>query len=379
MTFAGAKLKLMATLVVLAVGGGGLFLLINEAGKSRQREVRSETAMKHFRRGEYEKCIPAFKEIYRESPKSQAGLQALYCLAMCYTELEKHQIAEAYWEELRRKDLRGRFGDVVLFYQGLIAEKTGDVEQARDLYNDLLGRFRDSTVADRTLLQLAGIYEKQGNLPKARNTLKEIIEMFPNSEKIGEVQDALGDVNVRLAFSPEAVPGQSIFYQVDSGDTLNGIASGFGTTVELLRISNGIKKDLIHPGQKLKVMNGKFSLVADKSSNTMILKLNGEFFKLYRVGSGRDNSTPVGNFKVVNKLKEPPWHHKGKTIPFGDPENILGTRWMGIDRSGYGIHGTWDPDSIGKQSSAGCIRLRNEEVEELYDLVPVGTPVTVVD
>ena len=73
-------------------------------------------------------------------------------------------------------------------------------------------------------------------------------------------------------------------------------------------------------------------------------------------------------------------------IPYGDPANILGTHWLALEPtgdtprvSGYGIHGTWDDTSIGKQSSAGCVRMRNSDVEELYVLLPRGTPVLIVE
>ena len=78
------------------------------------------------------------------------------------------------------------------------------------------------------------------------------------------------------------------------------------------------------------------------------------------------------------------WRPDGGEVPFGDPANILGTRWMSIratgdteDISDYGIHGTWDNSSIGKAESEGCVRMRNEEVEELFALLPVGTPVLI--
>lgn len=66
-------------------------------------------------------------------------------------------------------------------------------------------------------------------------------------------------------------------------------------------------------------------------------------------------------------------------VPFGDPKNILGSRWMGISHPGYGIHGTTEPGSIGKNVTAGCVRLKNEDVEELYSIVPEGTEVVIVD
>jgi lipoprotein-anchoring transpeptidase ErfK/SrfK len=66
-------------------------------------------------------------------------------------------------------------------------------------------------------------------------------------------------------------------------------------------------------------------------------------------------------------------------IPAGNPQNILGSRWLGLDKEGYGIHGTTEPQSLGKQATAGCVRMQNSEVEQLYSIVPKGTEVTIVD
>ena len=66
-------------------------------------------------------------------------------------------------------------------------------------------------------------------------------------------------------------------------------------------------------------------------------------------------------------------------MPAESPENILGSRWMGLSERGYGIHGTVDPKSVGQQVTAGCVRMLNSEVEELYTIVPAGTEVTIVD
>ncbi|MCX5714227.1 MAG: L,D-transpeptidase [Candidatus Omnitrophica bacterium] len=63
----------------------------------------------------------------------------------------------------------------------------------------------------------------------------------------------------------------------------------------------------------------------------------------------------------------------------GSADNLLGTRWLGIDLPGYGIHGTVDPSSLGKQVTQGCVRMANSDAEELYSIVPTGTEVTIVD
>jgi lipoprotein-anchoring transpeptidase ErfK/SrfK len=117
----------------------------------------------------------------------------------------------------------------------------------------------------------------------------------------------------------------------------------------------------------------------DKSQNTLILKANEEFFKAYTVATGRDNSTPTGVFKIVNKLENPTWFKAGKVIPAGNGENILGSRWLGLSVRGYGIHGTTDPASLGKQVTDGCVRMSNSDVEELYKIVALNCEVTIVD
>jgi lipoprotein-anchoring transpeptidase ErfK/SrfK len=116
-----------------------------------------------------------------------------------------------------------------------------------------------------------------------------------------------------------------------------------------------------------------------KSQNILILKTDEEIIKTYIVSTGKNNSTPVGTFKIANKLINPTWFKAGAVVAAGSPENILGTRWLGFNLPGYGIHGTTDPKSVGKQVTEGCVRMLNSEVEELYSIVPVGTEVTIVD
>jgi lipoprotein-anchoring transpeptidase ErfK/SrfK len=114
--------------------------------------------------------------------------------------------------------------------------------------------------------------------------------------------------------------------------------------------------------------------------------MNDKFFKRYRVGTGKDDKTPVGTFVISSKEVEPVWWPQGREIPYGDKENILGTRWMALQPTGetpkvkgYGIHGTWDDASVGKSLSAGCIRLANKDVEEIFVLVSLGTPVIITE
>lgn len=168
-------------------------------------------------------------------------------------------------------------------------------------------------------------------------------------------------------------------YEVQAGDNLTKIAKQHGVTVGLIKRVNQLASDVIRPGMKLEIPTQKFSVVVDKSQNILILKAGEEVLKTYTVSTGTNNSTPVGVFKATDKLLNPTWYKAGAVVAPDSPENVLGTRWIGIDKPGYGIHGTTEPDKLGQQVTAGCVRMKNEDVEELYDIVPSGTEITIVD
>ncbi|HEX7961215.1 MAG TPA: L,D-transpeptidase [Terriglobales bacterium] len=104
---------------------------------------------------------------------------------------------------------------------------------------------------------------------------------------------------------------------------------------------------------------------------------DGEIIKVYAVAVGASESpSPEGEFKIVNRLTSPTYYHPGKVIGPG-ADNPLGTRWMGLNRKGFGIHGTNIPSSIGKAASHGCVRMAKKDLEELFELVQVGDVVMI--
>ena len=101
--------------------------------------------------------------------------------------------------------------------------------------------------------------------------------------------------------------------------------------------------------------------------------------RIFQTAVGAPQSpSPTGVFQIVNSIPDPTWYTKGKIVPPGKG-NPLGTRWLGLSRHGYGIHGTNQPNSIGRNASHGCIRMRNREVEELFKMVAVGDQVELYD
>jgi lipoprotein-anchoring transpeptidase ErfK/SrfK len=228
------------------------------------------------------------------------------------------------------------------------------------------------------LLAQAKLLEQAGNLQEAQGLYQRLVSEFPGSPEVSNWQKKSEELNIRLIFSP-AITAHSLLYEIKPGDTLNKIAQEHKTTIELIKRSNNLASDNILPGRKIKVWDAAFSILVDKSQNILLLKVNDEIFKDYIVSTGTNNCTPVGTYKISNKIPNPTWFKAGAVVPAGSPQNILGTRWLGFNLPGYGIHGTTDPQSLGRQVTQGCVRMSNSEVEELYTIVPVGTEVTIVD
>lgn len=92
--------------------------------------------------------------------------------------------------------------------------------------------------------------------------------------------------------------------------------------------------------------------------------------------------TPTGQFQVIDMKESPTWINPltNQVIPGGNPKNPLGHFWIAFYTDGHkwiGFHGTPNPETVGKAASHGCIRMYNEDVEELFYQVSTGTPVSV--
>jgi lipoprotein-anchoring transpeptidase ErfK/SrfK len=218
----------------------------------------------------------------------------------------------------------------------------------------------------------------EGKVLESKAAYEQIVAEHPDYKNIEKVQNDLYELNMKVLFSNIPTP-QAVIHEVKAGDTLGKISKQYNVAMDLIKECNNLKGETVRVGQKLRIWTGKFSIYVDKSQNTLMLKSNEDVLKVYSVSTGANNSTPVGTFKIMVKLENPVWFKAGAVIPPESPENVLGTRWMGFDLEGYGIHGTVSPDKIGQQVTAGCVRMRNEDVEELYKIVPKGTPVTIVD
>ena len=207
------------------------------------------------------------------------------------------------------------------------------------------------------------------------------------------VRTELIRVGKETVLSPRIVNDDPLVdrYVIQAGDVLARIATTHKITPDLLASVNGIADmHRIREGQAIKVIKGPFHATVSKRSYTLDAYLGDTFVRSFKVGLGADDSTPTGEWRVSTKLMNPTYYppRGGEIISADDPKNPLGERWIGLagvsgaaaDQQRYGIHGTNEPDSIGRSVSMGCIRLHNEDVEALYTyLVENHSTVTVRD
>jgi lipoprotein-anchoring transpeptidase ErfK/SrfK len=108
----------------------------------------------------------------------------------------------------------------------------------------------------------------------------------------------------------------------------------------------------------------KYRIIIDLSDHNLYLLDGNTVVRSFPIAVGKMlTRTPSGEYTIVNKQANP-----------GGP---FGAFWMGLSRPHYGIHGTNDPSSIGREVSHGCIRMYNEDVLQLAAIVPIRTPVTI--
>jgi len=266
-----------------------------------------------------------------------------------------------------------------LIYERAINFLQGNTpEKAVNALVMVVNRYPDSEYAEKALRKLSSIYLEKGDYAKTTYYYTRFLKDFPHAKDASGVRTALEGLRMKMMLSP-AITEDSIEYAVQPGDTLFGIARKFNVTVGLLKRVNGLKNDLIVPGQKLKIIVSRFSILVDKSDNILLLKKDTDPLKTYTVSTGKDNCTPVGVFKIEEKMIKPTWYKAGAIVASDSEEYELGERWMGLSIQGYGIHGTSDESTIGNQITQGCVRMRNNDVIELYDLVPSGAEVEIVE
>ncbi len=263
--------------------------------------------------------------------------------------------------------------------------RSGQVAEATDLLRRRLRQPGAPQAMGKLAWELAGVTtngaERRGLIARAIQTGA---VSGPDYAEAGQMLTVLNR-NPRVGLL-DAIETQS--YEVRPGDNLWTLCNktlktldGGGYEPGLLRLLNGMSSDSLQVGQTLLVPVMGLHIEIDREGHGLVAWLGDVPVLAYEVGLGREERTPSGEFVVQVKQENPTWYKDGRAIPHGEPENILGTRWMGFENQpgvmGYGIHGTELPDSVGLDESMGCVRMRNAEVEQLFEIVARGTIVTI--
>jgi lipoprotein-anchoring transpeptidase ErfK/SrfK len=256
------------------------------------------------------------------------------------------------------------------------------------------------TVSTSSLLADAQTKLDNGKFLEARGELNDALQSGSLTDaQATSVKAMLSQISETVVFGPRRFPDDEFggVYVVQPGDSLAKIAMQHDISWEMLSRVNGIDPRHLRSGATIKIIEGPFFAVVSKRKFTMDLYLGGlpgeksaMFVTSYPVGLGRDDSTPLGTWMIEphRKLKHPTYYSpRGEgVIAADDPKNPLGGFWIGltgtegqaVGKMSYGIHGTIDADSIGKQSSMGCIRLGKDDIPVVFDMMVEGKSMVVV-
>ncbi len=332
-------------------------------------------AVRMYETQEYESALPTLKkgvDVYRNSPHYSS---AVYWYAACVSKMSPTNAA--VWNDLLNTDIPHEvWREEARYHLARLHTQPHAAMQA------FVNEFPHSIYAPDFLSVLAAKAVAGKDRLAEWKMLQTLVDHHSRSiDNPDEIIEKLGTINMKLLCSPRPLPFTT-HHEVKQGEYLSTIANKHGTGVDSIKRINALSSDTIRPGTRLKIDLSAYIIEVDISDKKMILSRVHEgttnFIKRYTVGTGKHDNTPRGNFKVIVKEKEPTWYKPGAgKIAYGDEENLLGTRWIGIDCPGFGIHGTWEPETVGKASSMGCVRMVNSDVEELFDIVSSGTPVII--
>ena len=236
---------------------------------------------------------------------------------------------------------------------------------------------------------------ESGDIPVGRALLSELLfreGALPRHEAQA-VRERLAFLNENTVFNKKR-NGEQIakdpivsLHKVQSGEYLSTIGNTYRIPYQLIERINNIDARRLQAGQGIQVIKGPVHAQIDKSDYRMDLFVEDPdgiriYLKSYTVGLGEFDSTPVGKWIVKPGSKVgpanggPSWVNPrtGERYDRNDPNIPIGEYWMALegiddntrDRKGYGIHATNDPESIGRQESMGCIRMRDDDVDQVF-------------
>lgn len=224
-----------------------------------------------------------------------------------------------------------------------------------------------------------------GDRIEARHKLNAMLAAAKSPGEATEIRRHLERIAEEMVFSRLRTPNDPLIdvHTVESRETLIEIASRYDIPHQAILLLNpGLEPKRLRPGMDIKIPRGPFHLKIEKSAFRLDVYLQDLYVRSFRVGIGGEQDTPIGVWRVVDRQVDPAYYPPSiakdkRVIPGKDPKNPLGTHYLklkgiegdAVGRTGFAIHGTNEPDTIGQAASLGCIRMLNEDVAYLYKLV----------
>lgn len=250
-----------------------------------------------------------------------------------------------------------------------------------------------STTQVRRWMEAGDLAASSGKVVEARAAYsKALLSPDAGPTDLGVLREKLTAINNDLLFSPKVTPNDPLVesYVVASGDSLERIVRRRELAVDwrfVQRVNAISNPNALRVGQKLKLPRGPFHAVVHKQDFRLDLFAGSPdepdswlYIRSFNVGLGSENGTPAGLFKIKrhSKLINPHWANPrtGERFAADDPKNPIGEHWLGWEGLGdarvyvgFGLHGTIEPDSIGKQKSMGCVRMLPDDIALVYEML----------
>lgn len=360
-------------LVIASLAGGSAFLL-RQKQLSEMGRMASQAEDKLNSRS-YDQAISMLRKVEADGGTDRST----YLLGRAFTEQGKFQEAERYFNNLLRQYPKSPLvPEARLALARYHISETKNMDAAQEQLLHILSNSPKSAAADHALVVLAQLSLEKNDEEQARKNL-EIVLRKKDSPAKSEAEFLIGDLNMKRLKSPEAAPGDEL-YTIKRGDTLWAMERKLKIPQDLLIGINDLDPRALSVGRQIRVPRLDISLLIDKTQRTVSIRNGNEFLKKYRIGVNQDdNALPAGQYKVIKKYdKGLEWVNPetNESVKPGDPENPYGSKFVELRRD-VGIHGTNDEEKVGTLISAGTVMMSNQDMDELYALVQLNTPVTV--
>lgn len=214
----------------------------------------------------------------------------------------------------------------------------------------------------------------KSSLTESKQIFEDFIARFPDSPKLDDAKDALGNINMALFYSNEPSPDKQL-YVIQKGDTIGAIERKTKLPgVMIMRLNKIEDPTKLRIGQVLNVSRPEFSLRINRKTKVITLNEKGRFFKQYKVQSW-NAPIPKSTAPVTGKIGEKVAWKSGQRVAFGSKDFEGSGRWISVGVSGYTLYSATEDNSTPKPP--GGLGLAPEDIDELSGLLNRNTPVTI--